>query len=294
MKHDQRQNPVSKEGPMISSSEFTELTKKLLCEVPLTYHDLVTPLGISLGADESPAWRREAHQKLLACAAPSAVLVLASEIIAPAHGEILDHSSIREHAFGAISDKITKEELFKLGIISCVANPERSEFGVLQAMFERFPVNTLQLCERVALNPDNTFNVRERGLLFIREEDSGRARRLAEQLLSRSDATEVQDLAKQFMSSIPAGTTDRYPTPPEFSQEIYNNAVEVGSAMADRRLSASNLSSKIHEILGDSFVAYVCDLALYRDASRPDYKEPLLTLVAEIPELDFLKNSHQS
>ena len=279
---------------MTLSSEFADLTKKLLCEVPLTYQDLVTSSGISLGADESPAWRREAHKKLLTCAAPSAVLVLASEIIALAHQEILDHSSIREHAFEAISDRITKEELFKLGIISCVANPERSEFGVLQAIFERFPVNTLQLCEQMALNHDNTFDVRERGLLFIREEDSGRARRLAEQLLLRSDSAELQELATQFISSIPVGTTETYPNKPEFSPEIYNKSVEVGSALADLNASASDLSSKIHGLLGDSFVAYVCDLALYRDASRADYKQPLFKLVAAIPELDFLKHPYQS
>jgi hypothetical protein len=289
MKHDQKQNSLPGEVPMTSSTEFSELTKKLLCEAPLTYQDLVTPSGISLGADESPAWRREAHTKLLTCAAPSAVLVLASEIIASAHQEILDHSSIRAHAFGAISDKVTKEELFQLGIISCIANPKRSEFGVLQRMFERFPASTLQLCEDMALNRDNTFDVRERGLLFILEEDSGRARHIAEQLLSRNDSSEAHNIAQEFMSSIPAGTTYTFRTSPEFPPELYSTAVEAGSAMANKSLSAQDISSKVHALVGESFVAYVCDLALYRDRTRNDYQEPLKKLVAAIPELKFLR-----
>lgn len=295
MKHDhQKRSSPSQDVVMASAAEFVDLTKKILCEVPLTDHDMAARSGISLGADAALAWRREAQGKLLKSPIPSALLVLASEVCAPPNVAIHDHGWARDYAFNSLSEKITREEQFKLGIISSVATPDDSEFGVLKSLFSKFPVNTLQLCEGIALNRDNSFDVRERALLFILEADDGRARRIAEQLISVNDNEEVSDLASRLTSSVPAGTPNKYPNTPELPLDILNKAAAVGVAMKDMSLSAQEVSSKIHGLYGDSFVAYVCDLALYRDKSRADYQEPLKKVVTAIPELKFLLSETNS
>jgi hypothetical protein len=64
--------------------------------------------------------------------------------------------------------------------------------------------------------------------------------------------------------------------------------MKLAAVIIDAKLSAAEASRKVHELAGDTFVAYACDLAIYRDKARTDRRDALKQLVANVPDLAFL------
>jgi hypothetical protein len=272
---------------MTESANFQDVVRKVFIDRALSSLD--TGVGGALrGEDAIVGWRLEAHRILLKNADQGGVLVLASEVVAPLNSSVIEQPFFRHNAFETMQSLASAAEKFQLGAISCMVAPERSGPWMLSKMLDDYPSCAVEVCKAIAVDTQRSPEARETALEMLLETDGSAALSVARLLDPAAETPMVRSSLDRIHRYVPADAKPAVGGNVEMSPELLDRAMKLAAVIIDAKLSAAEASRKVHELAGDTFVAYACDLAIYRDKARTDRRDALKQLVANVPDLAFL------